>query len=129
MRRFSFHGTAEQIGEAFGEACRDEISQLYHFRVANALAQAKEYGGRTVDEATLLRLSARCLLVSERFDPQVYRELLGIARGSGLSPEQIPAMNGLTDFRDVLAFGDLDLAEEGCSSFIITGERTRNGHT
>lgn len=132
MRRLSFAGTPSAIGEAFGEICRAEIAELYRLRVLNALAQAKEYGGRTVDEGALLRLSERCLAMSEAYHPEGFAELSGIARGSGLSVPQIFAMNGLTDLRDVLAYGD-PLAfgparEEGCSSFIVQSDSTEDDH-
>lgn len=138
MRRLDFAGTAREIGEAFGEVCRSEIEELYHLRVRNALAQAKEFGGRTVSEGTLLEVSRRCVPLSERYDPEGHAELWGIARGSRLSLEQIFAMNGLTDLRDVLAFGEVSAwggreidwppVEEGCSSFIVQGDLTVDGN-
>lgn len=133
MRQFTFEGTPARIGEAFGEALRGEIAELYDLRLRNALAQAKEYGGRSVGEDTLLLVSRRCLPASEAYDPEGYSELAGIARGSGLSLERIFALNGLTDLRDVLAFGDMKAwapvqSEEGCSSFLVQRDRTADGH-
>jgi isopenicillin-N N-acyltransferase-like protein len=127
----AFTGTPRQIGEAFGESCRAQIAELYRRRVDNALAQAKEYGGRTVTEATLLAVSRGCLPASEAYDPDGLVELMGIARGANLSTEQIFAMNALTDLRDVLAFGDMKhwpVGEE-CSSFIIAKDKTADGKT
>ncbi len=125
MRQLRFEGTPQAIGEAFGESMRDAIAELYQLRVKNALLQAKEYGGRTVDEKTLLDLSRACLPVSEAYDPEGYAELVGIARGAKLPIEKIFAMNGLTDLRDVLAFGAM--LEEGCSSFIVGRDLTEDG--
>jgi isopenicillin-N N-acyltransferase-like protein len=124
VKRFVFSGTPRELGEQFGESCRLEIADLYRLRVENALSQAKEYGKKDVDEAVLLELSKKCLPVSERYDPEGYEELAGIARGASLQVEQVFAMNGLTDLRDVLAFGDMD--GEGCSSFVIQRELTRD---
>jgi isopenicillin-N N-acyltransferase like protein len=130
MRQFHFEGTPEQIGEAYGEQLRDEIAQLYAIRLHNALAAAKQLGGRVLDENALLTLSRRCLPPSEAYDAEGYRELAGIARGAGMSLDRIFAMNGLTDLRNVLAFGDPRAwggAVEGCSSFIVGGDRTQDG--
>jgi isopenicillin-N N-acyltransferase-like protein len=98
MRMLSFAGSWSRMGEAFGESCRAEIAELYAARVRNATTQAMQYGGR---------------------------EVAGIARGANLSVAKILAMNGLTDIRDVLAWGgDLE-ALGGCSSFVVTRESTR----
>ena len=53
MRRLELSGTAAAMGEAFGEACRDEIAELYDIRLRNALAEAKSSGGRDASEADL----------------------------------------------------------------------------
>ena len=126
------------MGEAFGEICRVEIREFYHLRVVNALAQAKQFGGRSVDEGTLLEIARRSLSVTESYDPQGYAELHGIARGANLSLEQAFAMNGLTDLRDVLAYWDgipglaggvtlADTGVDGCSSFLVMGDKTSDG--
>jgi isopenicillin-N N-acyltransferase-like protein len=129
VRRFSFEGTPKAIGESYGEALRAEIGELYRLRVKNALSQAKDLGGRDVDEGALLRLARRCLPASEAYDRDGYAEVAGIARGSGLTIEQVFALNGLTDLRDVLAFGDMALwREEGCSSFVVQGDLADGGH-
>jgi isopenicillin-N N-acyltransferase-like protein len=132
MQRFVFEGSPSAIGEAFGAETRAETRELYRRRVDNALSQAKEYGGRVVDEGALLALSERCLPISEAYDPEGYAELAGIAKGADLTVAQVFAMNGLTDLRDVLAFGDTAAwhtplrppPEDGCSSFVVQRDRT-----
>jgi isopenicillin-N N-acyltransferase-like protein len=120
MRRIELSGTHAAMGEAFGEAFRDEIAQLYALRLANALRQATQFGGRATSEVDLLRLARACLAASERFDPRGTAELRGIARGAQLTPEQALAMNGLTDLRDGLAWGDLgELGADGCTAVIV----------
>jgi isopenicillin-N N-acyltransferase like protein len=128
--KLTFEGTPKEIGEAYGESLRGEIGELYTLRLENALAQAKEYGGRDVGETALLELSKKCLPKSEAYDPEGFAELEGIARGSRLPIEKIFAMNGLTDLRDVLAYGDPELwaaGDEGCSAFVVAGDRTEDG--
>jgi len=132
IRQFRFEGSPEQIGEAYGEALRAEIAEFYTVRLNNALAQARHYGGRVVDEDEVLALARRCLAASEGYDPEGYRELAGIARGARLSLDRIFAMNGLTDLRNVLSFGDpatwRPSRAEGCSSFIVEPERSADDH-
>jgi isopenicillin-N N-acyltransferase like protein len=131
MRVLTLTGKPQQMGEQFGEACRDQIAELYRRRVDNALAQAKEYGGRAVSEATLLAVSRGCLPISESYDADGLAELQGIARGSKLTLEQIFAMNALTDLRDVLAFGDMKTwpVDQECSSFVIAKDQSATGNT
>jgi isopenicillin-N N-acyltransferase like protein len=135
VRTVTLEGTPKVMGETFGAQFRAEIRELYKLRVANALAQAKEYGGRNVDEGTLMRVSRGCLPISEAYDREGYAELVGISTGADMTIEQIFAMNGLTDLRDVLAFGDpaewgdRSQIEEGCSSFVIQKDLTADGKT
>jgi len=127
MKILTLQGSHREIGRAFGEACRDEIQEFYHLRVKNALMQAKQHGDRDVDERHLLEVARRSLGPTEAFDPDGFAELEGIAEGSGLSLEAVLGMNGLTDYRDVLAWhGDLE-DFGGCSAFIVGREVTAGG--
>jgi isopenicillin-N N-acyltransferase-like protein len=128
MRRIELSGPHAAMGEAFGEAFRAEIAELYALRLANALRQATQFGGRATSEADLLRLAAACLAASERFDPRGSAELRGIARGARLTPEQTLAMNGLTDLRDGLAWGDLaEAGADGCTAVIVQRDASADG--
>ncbi len=127
MQRVQLEGTPRQMGEAFGEGFRREVAELYALRRDNALAQARQYGGRTVAEGDLLGLAARCMPVCLAFDAEGHEELLGIAHGAGLGPEQVMALNGLTDLRDVLAWGGDPEQMDGCTAFVVQGDRTEDG--
>ena len=128
MRRIELSGSHAAMGEAFGEAYRDEIARLYAIRVENALRQATQYGGRATSETDLLHLARACLAASERFDPRGTAELRGIARGAGLSAEQVLAMNGLTDLRDGLAWGERsEVGAEGCTAVIVQRDWSADG--
>ncbi len=128
MRRIELSGTHAAMGEAFGEAFRGEIAQLYALRLANALRQATQYKGRATREVDLLRLARACLAASESFDPRGTEELRGIARGAQLSAEQVLAMNGLTDLRDALAWGELgEAGAEGCTALIVQRDASADG--
>ncbi len=127
MRVLSFAGSPSSMGEAFGETCRAEIADLYAARLRNATEQARQFGGREVDEALVLDVARACIEPTAAYDPDGFAELSGIARGANISLEKLLAMNGLTDIRDVLAWnGDIELLG-GCSSFVVTGDWTRDG--
>lgn len=127
MRILDFQGTPSIIGRAFGESCRQEIGALYEARVSNAITQAAAYGGRDVSERDVLWVAKRSLPLVQAYHPAGYEELCGISDGAGLPLEKVWAMNALTDVRDVLSFGDLE--SEGCTSFIVQGQRSFIGQT
>jgi len=118
-------GTLPQMGEQLGEATREATNELYELRLASALLFARENSSRQLTKEDVLDIARQCLPITQEYDPAGYDEFLGIARGANLLPEQLFITQGLTDLRDVLAFSNV--ADEGCSSFIIEGSRTRNG--
>lgn len=129
MRILTFIGTPAQIGEAFGEASRSNIHELYRRRVDNAIAQALKYGGQTVTEADLLAVATQSLASTKRYDPQGFEELEGIARGADLAVVKVLAMNGLTDFRDVLSWPNPATAMDdgGCTAIVAQSDATGGG--
>lgn len=127
MRILHLSGSPRVMGEAYGEQLRTEIQAFYHLRVLNALAQAKQFGGRKVDEGHLLAIAEKSLAISESYDPDGHAELVGTARAANLTVAQAFAMNGLTDLRDVLAWSSEVPGFEGCSSFLVQGDRTTDG--
>ncbi len=127
MRYVHLEGTPAEMGEAFGEGFRAEIQELSRLRTANALAQARLYGGRQVDEGALLALAAASLEACAAYHPDGHEELLGIARGAALAPEAALAMGGLTDLRDALAWGGPLEALGGCTAFLVPEARAADG--
>jgi isopenicillin-N N-acyltransferase-like protein len=127
VRVLSFSGTPSAIGEAFGETCRDSIHDLYQLRLVNAIRQAHEHGGRDVGESAVLAVAAACVAPTRAHHPDGFAELEGIARGAGLTLVQVLAMNGLTDIRDVLAWGGELESLGGCSAFLVQADATATG--
>lgn len=119
-------GASQQLGEQLGEETRAETQELYALRLESALLFARENGGRTLSEERVLETARRCLPIAREYDPIGHEEFCGIARGAGLTPEQLFVTQGLTDLRDVLAFSG-SVEAEGCSAFIVEGSRTENG--
>jgi isopenicillin-N N-acyltransferase-like protein len=115
------------MGQAFGETCRDAIQEFYAIRRDIAIDQAWTYGQQRVSEADVLRVAGACIAPIEAHHAEGLQEMAGIAEGAALSIEEIVALNGLTDIRDVLAWrGDLE-SLGGCSAFITQGDCTRDG--
>jgi isopenicillin-N N-acyltransferase like protein len=127
MRLLTFSGSPADIGEAFGESCRDEIQTFYELRLGIAVAQTLDWGGRSVGEPDLLAAARASIAATQAYDPSGWEELCGIAHGANMSPEKVLALNGLTDFRDVLSWhGDFETFG-GCSSFIVQGDGSADG--
>lgn len=133
MRILDVAGSPAKMGESFGEACREDIRGLYAARLSNAVEQARSYGGRSIDEAWLLRAADEALGVVASFSQPGFEELCGIARGAGLGPNQIWAMNALTDLRDFAAYGPEHRGSappvdgEGCTSIVVPAARAAGG--
>lgn len=118
-------GTPRAMGETFGETCRAEINDLYTLRLDAAITAASEWGNRTYTPDQVLDLAEKCLPISQKFDPQGHEESLGIAQGANLTPAQVFVLHGLTDLRDLLAFGSA--VDEGCSAFLVARDRGEAG--
>ena len=129
MHAVELRGSAREMGEHLGEIYREEISELYALRVANAIRDALRFGGRTVSEEDLLTLAATCYEISEAFDYSGADEQVGIARGSGLTIAQITALGGLTDLRDVLSWAGPMERDGGCTGIIRAGSEMQIGQT
>lgn len=119
-------GTPRAMGEAFGEGCRAAAQELYAIRLQWAIRFAQEHG-RAFSEEQVLAACRACLPATRDWDGEGYEEFAGIARGAGLAPEQCYALQGLTDLRDLLAFGPLPDGM-GCSSFAVAPDRSATGH-
>ena len=102
------------LGRAHGEQLRERIAGLYAIRL-ELMREKTDLSA----EADILRLAGAHLPVLEAFDALLYQELLGIAEGSGLRPEQIVVVNHYTDLRD-LGLKDLRALDDGgCSTVYV----------
>jgi isopenicillin-N N-acyltransferase like protein len=125
-------GSPRRMGEQFGEACREEIRELFVRRLRGAIDFALLHGQGEPSPDSVLRLAAACLPASEGYDPDGYDEFLGIARGAGLSAEELFIVNGVTDLRDILICAGAgpvtsSADEEGCSAFVVTRDCSASG--
>ena len=129
MRSIELSGSAREMGKIFGEVYKEEISELYELRVANAIRDALRFGGRVVSEEELLSLAEECYGISEEFDYSGTDEQVGIALGSGLTIAQVTALGGLTDLRDVLSWAGPMERDGGCTGIIRAGSEMQVAQT
>lgn len=105
-------------GRLHGESYRGEIHRLAEVRV---WLTAKL--GRAFDtEAQVLAVAEAHLPVLERFDRDLYDELMGIAEGAAIDPARLVVLNHYTDLRDL---DPSDLEQDGGCSILYT--RTDSG--
>jgi isopenicillin-N N-acyltransferase-like protein len=106
--------TPREIGRIHGESLRKAIKEIFELRLERMLEET-EFKTRE-DVASLAKLH---LPVLQTFDQPLYEELIGIAEGSGCSPEDIVTLNHYTDMRDLkptaLTPGQEIFDEGGCS--------------
>lgn len=120
LRTLTLTGTdPARHGEQHGEAFRADIQAAYQLRLRLTLERT-DLG--TVDH--VLALARHHLPVLERFDAGLSAELHGIARGAGLTAEQLVVLNHYTDLRD-LGLRDLRTLNaqrgdpDGCSAWFV----------
>ncbi|MEZ4368163.1 MAG: C45 family peptidase [Kofleriaceae bacterium] len=88
--------TPRAWGQIHGESFRGECQSLAAIRVY----MCTKVG--TFPDAAAARAAARAHLpVLERYDQALYQEVLGLAEGAALSPEDIIIANHYTDLRDL----------------------------
>ena len=117
-------GSFRKMGQIFGESCRLPIRELYEIRLQAALSHAKDRGREySVDQA--LAIASENLSILQEYDEDIYLETLGIAEGANLSLAQIFILQGLTDFRDYLSWGEI-ADGFGCTAFAVSPERSKS---
>lgn len=112
-------------GRAHGELWREPIGALADIRLALAVRRSRFGSTEHVQQAAGAHLP-----VLERHLPGLHAELLGIAEGANMSPEDIVVLNHYTDLRDVppsavgLPSSEAEQADAdpgGCTSIYFTG--------
>jgi isopenicillin-N N-acyltransferase-like protein len=88
--------TPREWGQIHGESYRGEIATLATLRTY----LCTKVGSFTMVEQVLVAARAH-LPVLERYDADLYAELLGIAEGAKVTPEDIVIANHYTDLRDL----------------------------
>ena len=124
LKRIELSGSPAAMGEAHGEACRDDIRALTETRIAHLVAFVAKYDpDRSPTRDDALAMAAATASAHESYDADIWAEFAGIARGAGLTIEELLIGNGFTDLRDFALFaGDEHLDE--CSALLAGPGRT-----
>ena len=129
-------GTPAEMGHSYGEQCRRQVREFYQIRMALAREAASEYG-RSYTEDEVLDVLKPSLALTEAFDAAGYAEMCATGEAADLTPEQMLAVNGLTDVQDLLRWGPGPAVrgngarsrplDDECSSFIVAADRAAHG--
>lgn len=118
------------MGQAFGEAFRDDLRRLLEIRLERTADFTRHLGQTTVSAARILELTQSHLEAHRKFDPAIWEEFAAIADAAHLSETELLLVNGYTDLRDYVLCqcarpaGDGHLGE--CSAFLIPARRAAN---
>lgn len=100
--------TPREWGRAHGESFAGEVRELAAIRI-----ELIRKNWQVDDTALILERAERHLEPLQRFDAELYEEMLGIAEGAGATPAEVVVLNHYTDLRDL----NLNPAnEEGCTA-------------
>lgn len=123
VRVVVLEGSPEEIGLAHGRLLRREIDFLVRqmkYHIFRRVGLVKGAG---------LYLAARTLsvILSRHTPPSFREELKGLSIGSGATYTDLLMMNTLDDLLNILRRLAPRAPKLGCSSFVLLGERCRNG--
>ena len=126
LERLEVAGTPAEMGRAQGEQLRERVQAFVAMRFESVRGYFADRGRPTIDG--LLRAGAASAGITERWDPVGYAEHLGIAEGAAIDPLELFTATNMTDMRDVVLLDAPVPGEEGCTSALVPGTHTVNGH-
>jgi isopenicillin-N N-acyltransferase-like protein len=112
-------GSPRDCGVQYGRA----VAPLIHGSLQAYLESFRVLHG--LDQDTIFELARNFEQVIAEFDPATLSEIKGIAEGADVPVEAILTINA----RSELLHGLKAQLDDGCTSFIVFGEATRDGHT
>ncbi|MCG3178421.1 MAG: hypothetical protein BIFFINMI_00748 [Phycisphaerae bacterium] len=125
LREIELTGPPARMGEAFGEAFRDDIRAFTRIRFDRLAKFVADNGGRGISRSQIVALAAGALGAHRSYDADLWAEFAGIARGAGLDVEELLVCNGLTDLRDLALMDRRGAAGDDpdeCSMFMVPAE-------
>lgn len=105
----NYKGNSFENGLSHGEQFKDGIKELYEIRRDLLIKRNPSL------KNSLNTLAKEQYEITRVSLPDISEEIRGIAQGSSMSVEGITLLNNYTDFRDI------ELADEGCSTFYTKG--------
>lgn len=132
LEQITVRGDALALGRGQGEAMRERVRAFIAMRFDAADKYMRERGRAGGLEA-LKEAGKKSALVHEAWDPDGYREHLGIAEGAAVLSDELFTATNMTDLRDVVLLGAPSgpklgrSVEEGCSSVLVPPSHTKDG--
>jgi len=115
---YEFSGTEREIGQQYGEACKNEIKHMVGWWYDNL---AEMMPGKTLQD--IISATKQFEAPTKEYAPELYEEMVGIAEGSGVSLDDILFLNGSYE---IDAAFPVFMA---CTSFAASGKATKDGKT
>ena len=113
-------GTPAQIGEAHGEALREQVQQHSDAQLSWLLSRSAV----SLSEESLWDRWSPQVHCNENASPALMEEMRGIARGANVSFQRVFLLNSLLDVYNI-QYPDAASGLVGCSTFAVAG----TGHT
>lgn len=126
LPRIEVAGTATQMGHSTGEQLRDRIHAFVEMRFEAVRDYFLDRGRPTIHG--LLEVGAKSAIIAERWDPDGYAEHLAIAEAAAVDPVELYTATNMTDMRDAVLLDAPAPEFEGCTSVLVPGTHTTNGH-
>ncbi len=119
-------GSSADIGFSHGHAYTEEIRCYASERVS--LVASGLWSGGPLAESDVLAIADSMLSAHERFDPELFEEMLAMASTAGISPQQAVIVGGFTDFVDTVrakvgGVAPLSVTEDDCTTVIVPNSR------
>ena len=111
-------GTPYEIGQQYGEACRENIKKSLEMNLYGLSAWYK------APKQNVITNAMRFLPNVQDFDPYLIEMLKGQAQGSGLSFEEVFSLRCMSEL--VIYYNQITSL---CTSFAATGKATKEGKT
>ena len=133
LERFHVKGSARAMGQQQGEALRERVQRFVEMRFDAMDGYFADRGRAGGHREKVLAVGEAAFALYADWDPAGHEEQTGIAEGAGVDPLRLYTACNMTDFRDAVILAAPEgprlrkLVDEGCSSLMVPGARTKSG--
>jgi isopenicillin-N N-acyltransferase-like protein len=118
IRTLVLAGDAAARGRRHGEAFRDDIRRYTEERVH--LASNGSWAGRPATRDDVLQLAEEMLPAHQAYAPDIYEEMVAMAKAAGISAAEAVIVGGFTDFVDAVRARSI---EDDCTAVLVPDAR------
>ncbi len=133
LETIEVQGSNEQLGLGQGEAFRERIQRFIEVRFKAMQGYFAERG-RPNDWVQVEAIGEKSRAIYKEWDPAGHAEMVGIAKGANVPVDRLFTATNMTDMRDAVLLAAprgaplKKLVDEGCSSLLIPGAMSQEGH-